>query len=516
MTPSQRIVLNTAATYLRSLVGMAIGLFSIRWVLSALGQSDYGLYCIVGALMPFITFFNGILGVSVARHYAYSIGQADRDGLSGVNDDLMRWFNTALSIHLAVPFVLLLVGAPLGEYAIRNWIVVPPERIVACVWVFRIVLVTTFLNMLSVPFLAMYTARQLISVLAAFGILASFLNFCFAAMLSHVTGDKLIAYALFMLVLNAGLPVCQMFLALRQFPECRVKLAYWKDRKRLSAVTSFAGWTFFGGSGGLLASYGTAFVTNRYFGPVLNSSYGIANQVSSQAGTLATALTGALSPAVTTREGSGDRSGTLSLATSTGKMGALLMLFFAIPLVLELPTVLDIWLEDVPPHAVPICMFALIAGVLDKVTLGHQMAISAVGRIARWQIAGGSILACTIPASVLLVVCGMGPISASIAILAASCGCLVSNIYFARRLLGMSVSSWLRSVFVPLLLTICASIAMGMFPRFFFSASFVRVCVTACCTMTAFLPMSWFVVFSDSERRVFADNVSLLLKRLRG
>jgi len=513
MTPLQRIILNTAATYTRSLVGLVIGLFSIRWVLAALGQSDYGLYCVVGALIPFITFFNSILGVSVSRHYAYSIGQAQKDGVTGVNDDLKRWFNTALSIHIFVPFVLILVGAPLGEYAIRHWINIPPDRITASTWVFRIALVTTFLNMASVPFTALYTAKQYIAVLAGFGILASVLNFCFAATLCHVSGDKLIVYALFMLIVNAGIPFCQIFFAVLKFPECRLKFAYWWDRKRLFEVTSFAGWTLFGGGGGLLATQGNVFVINHFFGSVLNSSYGIAGQVSGHAGTLANALMGALSPAVTTREGSGDRAGTLRLASSTGKMGALLILFFAIPLTLELPTVLRLWLKEVPPYAVPICMLFLLSGVIDKLTLGHQMAISAAGRIARWQMTGGCILLLTVPTATVLVLCGTGPISAAIAYLAASVGCLISNIFFSHRLLGMSMIQWFRFAFSPICLVVIVSGTAGWLPHLVFPATLFRVCLTTCCTLMLFLPMAWYVVLNSSERESILHNISGVKQR---
>ncbi|MBQ6008365.1 MAG: hypothetical protein IJL17_07495 [Kiritimatiellae bacterium] len=513
MTASQRIILNAAATYTRSLVGMVIGLFSIRWVLAALGQSDYGLYCVVGALIPFITFFNSILGVSVARYYAYSIGQAEKNGATGVNDDLKRWFNTALSIHLVVPLALILIGAPLGEYAIRHWINIPPDRIAACAWVFRIALVTTFLNMASVPFTAMYTAKQYIAVLAGFGILASVLNFCFAAMLFHVTGDKLIVYAIFMLIVNAGIPFCQIFFAVVNFPECRMKITYWRDRKRLSSVMSFAGWTLFGGGGGLLATQGNVFVTNHFFGPVLNTSYGIAGQLVAQTGTLANALMGALSPAVTTREGRGDRSGTIRMASSTGKMGALLILVFAIPLVLELPTVLNLWLKEVPPYVVPICVLVLLTNLLEKVTLGQQMAIAAAGRIACWQMTGGSFLMASVPATIVLVTCGVGPVSAAIAFLAATFGCFSSNIYFARRLLGMPILPWLRTVFVPLCVAVGLTFVVGMFPRLVLPASFLRICVTTCCTLLAFMPLAWFVVLSAVERQNILDNIIAIKRR---
>ena len=42
---------NACATYARSVVALALGLFSSRWVLQALGASDFGLYAVVGALV---------------------------------------------------------------------------------------------------------------------------------------------------------------------------------------------------------------------------------------------------------------------------------------------------------------------------------------------------------------------------------------------------------------------------------------------------------------------------------
>ena len=53
---SRRIILNTSATYIRSVIGLAFALFSIRWVLGALGPSDFGLYMVVGTLILLVTF----------------------------------------------------------------------------------------------------------------------------------------------------------------------------------------------------------------------------------------------------------------------------------------------------------------------------------------------------------------------------------------------------------------------------------------------------------------------------
>ena len=51
MTSNRRIFLNIVATYGRSLYALVCGLFISRWVLAALGKTDFGLYGVVGGMM---------------------------------------------------------------------------------------------------------------------------------------------------------------------------------------------------------------------------------------------------------------------------------------------------------------------------------------------------------------------------------------------------------------------------------------------------------------------------------
>lgn len=52
-------------------------------------------------------------------------------------EDLKRWFNTALGIHIVLPLLAVIIGYPIGVHAIDHWLVIPPDRVAACVWVFR-------------------------------------------------------------------------------------------------------------------------------------------------------------------------------------------------------------------------------------------------------------------------------------------------------------------------------------------------------------------------------------------
>ena len=143
----------------------------------ALGEVDYGLYGVVGGLTAFIGFFNGILSGSISRFYAYSVGMAQKKGEEDVGlEECRRWFSVAVSVHTVVPVVLMSIGYPLGVYAVEHWLTIPADRVQDCVWVFRFVCTTCFLGMVSVPFNAMYGAKQLIAELTIYSFITSTLN----------------------------------------------------------------------------------------------------------------------------------------------------------------------------------------------------------------------------------------------------------------------------------------------------------------------------------------------------
>ena len=72
MTQNRRIFLNIVATYGRSLFALVCGLFISRWVLAALGKTDFGLYGVVG-------------GMTVIVMLAYTM-RLLRGGISAVED----------------------------------------------------------------------------------------------------------------------------------------------------------------------------------------------------------------------------------------------------------------------------------------------------------------------------------------------------------------------------------------------------------------------------------------------
>ena len=121
MSPNRRIILNILVTYGRTIVGVACGIFSVRWVLMALGHEDFGLFGVIGSLAIFVTFLNTQFSGALSRFYAYSIGKAKVATSPELGlEDCRQWFTTGVLIHTILPVVLLAAGYPIGAKVISS------------------------------------------------------------------------------------------------------------------------------------------------------------------------------------------------------------------------------------------------------------------------------------------------------------------------------------------------------------------------------------------------------------
>ncbi|BCS95587.1 hypothetical protein DSLASN_12190 [Desulfoluna limicola] len=509
MTSIQRLVLNTLVAYARSVFGAALALFGSRWVLNALGQIDFGIFTLVGSLIISITFLNNIMSSSVGRHYAFAVGE-------GNTAEVNRWFNAALSIHLFLATALIIMGWPVGEYVIAHTLNIPAERIITCVWVFRISLVSAFVNMISIPFVAMFVAKQHIAELSVWGILQSIMTFTLAYMLTSVSGDRLLFYSFGMVIILVFIQTVQIVRAVSGFRECSIVYNQWFDITRLRKILSFASWNLFGGLGVTFRNQGSTILLNLFYGANVNAAFGIANQVSSQTNQLATAMIGAFTPEITSSEGRGDRERMLSLALRSSKFGAILVMLFAVPLMVEMDYVLVLWLRVPPDYTAMFCQLILCTFLIDRMTAGYMLAVNAYGRIAAYQATVGTCLLFTLPLAWIFLKVGYAPHSVGVAFIITMTACSIGRIYWVRRLFDIPVSRWLLNVLLPCFIVAIAATLASVVPRLFLSSSFLRLALTTVASVTTTLLVAWFFAFDTIEREIVNKITQGIFSRFKG
>lgn len=510
MTANRRIVWNTVATYGRSLYALVCGLFTARWVLMTLGEVDYGLMGVVGCLTGFISFFSGLLSAAASRFYAFSVGEAlTAEHPEQAIDDGCRWFNIFVFIHLVVSIVLMIIGYPIGEWAVRHYLAIPPERVEACVWVFRFSCVTCFISMATVPFQSLYTAHQEIAELTIYGFVSTTLNVVFLSYMVSHEADWFVAYAAWMCVLF-NLP--QIIISIRsvfKYKEARIVPAYFWNWLRLKKILEFAGGRMIVSLAFLLNSSGVTVLVDKMLGPARNAAMTIGNTVSGHSLTLTSALTGALQPAITNAAGEGDLTRMRSLSFAACKFSTIAVLVFAIPLSLEIDKVLMLWLKNPPALVGPLTICLLVAAVCEQLSCGHWIAIFAIGKVTRFSAVESIVWFTVLPLSMICILLKCDVVGVGLAYVISKTFAIAVKLYFGRTIAGLSIRHWLTNVFVPIVLCSAISIAAGFAIINSLPSSFVRVILTTIACEVVLLPSAFCFCLTKAEQESILSKLHL-------
>lgn len=514
MTEKKRVILNIVATYGRSLYAMAVGLFTCRWALAALGHVDYGLLGVVGGMIAFVTFFNSLLGDSVGRFYAFAIGQAKvaHDKFAGL-EECRKWFSIALSMHLVLPIVLLSIGYPVGIWMVENWLTIPLDRVAACVWVWRFSCFSCFFGMVNVPFGAMYSTKLEIAELTIYSFVSSTLKFGFVYYMVSHPGDWLVGYAAALCFLGVVPPIIIGVRAIFKYPECRFRMTALRETDRFAQLFSYVGCRFFTLFSQLITSQGMTLLVNKLLGPARNAAMTIGVSITNHSMTLQACVDGSIAPVITRAAGANEMDRVRHLAYRTSVLTVLSVAVFSLPLLLEVDEVMRLWLGNPPEQSAQLCRLLLVAFMIDKPTIGHVRAIFGKGRIAMFQIGEGVVwIVALIVAWVLM-----------------SMGCDISSVGYGwifmyvlddifklicgRILCGLSVRRWFGQVLSPMLFVCAATLLVGSIPVFLMEQSFSRLLLTTAACEFVFIPLAWFFVLVQNERQMILSKLRWQRKR---
>ena len=81
---NSRIAKNTIFLFVRSIITIAVALYTSRVVLSALGVENFGIFVAVGSVVAMFSSISGSLSSAVSRFITYELGRGSEGKLSSV------------------------------------------------------------------------------------------------------------------------------------------------------------------------------------------------------------------------------------------------------------------------------------------------------------------------------------------------------------------------------------------------------------------------------------------------
>ena len=514
MSPNRRIALNVIATYGRSLYAMACGFLTGRWALMVLGEIDYGLYGVIGGLTAFVMFFNTLMAYAVGRFYAVSVGESKKAGneIQGL-EECRHWFNVAFLVHSVLPCILIVIGYPVGIWAINNYLSIPAERIADCVWVWRFTCAAGLIGMCSVPFQAMFTAKQEIAELTIYGIVSTTLNVAVLFYMVSHPGCWLKWYALAMCGVSVLPNVLIVARAHWAFPECRFRIDYMWDLGRLKKLVSFAGARSICLLAEICSVQGMAVLVNKWLGAARNASLTIGNTVTGHAMNLAGAFCGALYPAIANAVGEGAKERVRSLTFGACTLSLISFLLFALPLSVEMDYVLNLWLKVPPTRAVSLCILLLVATAIDRSTDGYWMVLLSNGKIAMYQFVESLTAYSSLLFAALFLWGGLDVESAGLGLIGFRLLCMCVRAYYGYKICGISARRWFTHVSMPLFAVSAVAVLVGLSSHALFAPSFYRLAISTFFIEVVFIPMIWFFVLDSDMRLLVTSKIRKMLPK---
>lgn len=373
----KRVAKNTLILYIRMIFMMLLTLYTSRVVFKVLGVEDYGLYDVVGGFVSMFSLLSASLSTSVSRFITFELGRGDIE-------KLRRVFSTAIIIQLSMAILMAVIIGGVGLWYLANKMNIPDGRLTAAYWVLFCSIGSFGVGLISTPYNACIIAHEKMEAFAFISILDAILKLLIVFFLQLIPIDKLVSYAILMLAVSVFIRGIYSFYCQRHFEECHFKFSW--EKSLLKDMGGFAGWSFFGEASWVLNTQGVNLLVNSYFGVTLNAARGIANQVNSAVYRFASNFMTALDPQITKSYASGDLSATRSIVCRGSRLSFFLLLIFAIPICLETPIILKIWLDSPPEHSISFTRLSIICSMLLILSTPLVKAQYATGKIKQYQI----------------------------------------------------------------------------------------------------------------------------------
>ena len=496
---NKRVAKNTLLLYGRMLFIMIISLFTSRVNLQSLGVSDYGIYNVVGGVVAMFSIFSSSLASAIGRFFSFEIGKADKEKLKSV-------FSTTVSIQIILALFIIIIIEPLGLWFINNKLVIPLDRLNAAHWVFQCSVLSFVINLISVPYNSVIISHEKMGVFAYISIFEVIMRLLICYSLFISLYDKLITYAVLLLLLSLVLRLIYGMYCKRHFEECVFRFNF--DKTLFKEILGFAGWTSFTMVAFTCYTNGLSILLNIFFGPTVNAARAISTQVQNAIQSFLHNFQVAINPQIIKSYANSDIQRMFALVFKGTKFSYFLMYFISLPIILEIDQILAIWLTEVPDYTANFVRLILVIVVIDSLGGPLYIAKQASGRIRNFQLITGLLMLTILPISYICLKATSSPeVVYIVYIIVLSLVQFVSMLILYKEM-SMPIKEYCKNVLVPIFFV---SIFSPIFPVLAYFIlpktsllSFIAVCLL--CIVSVVFTI-YLIGLTNFEKQLLKDKV---------
>lgn len=435
---NKRIAKNTLLLYARMILIMGVSLYTSRLVLNALGIVDFGIYNVVGGIVAMLGVLNGAMAVSTQRYLTFELGRGNMMRLN-------QTFSVCMLIFFLLSLLVVILAETLGLWFLNTHMTIPSERMPAANWVYQYSILTSILSLMVIPYNATIIAHERMNAYAYVGIMEAALRLGIVYLLLATDTDRLATYGFLFFASQLVVTITYIIYCLRHFPESRYRF-YW-EKSLFKELVSYSGWNLFGSLSGLVKGQGLNILLNMFFNPAVNAARGIAFQINAAITQFFSNFYTAVRPQITKYYAQGNMEEMTKLVFRSSKMSFYLIMLISMPIIIETPYIVNLWLGQLPEYVVPFTRVIIVISAIDAMASPLMTAAHATGRIKLYQSSVGTMTILNIPISYVFLKLAFSPMAVFYISLIIAVICLFMRLWIVRRLMPFPVRNYIVKVF---------------------------------------------------------------------
>ena len=503
---NKRIAKNTLLLYIRMAVLMIVNLYTSRIVLEKLGMEDYGIYTAVAGFVSMFSLLSGSITAAISRFLTFELGKRGQD------NRLRDIFSTSVIIQIIIGFVIFLLCETIGLYFLNSEMNIPQERMYAANWTLHFSIITFFVNMISVPYNALIIAHERMGVYAYFSIFQGVAILVIAFLIDAFSFDYLIVYSGLLCFVSLIIRIMYNIYCNNHFEESKFKLIFKKNL--MKEMFGFAGWNFIGASSSILRTQGVNVLMNIYCGPIVNAARGLSVQVNGAVSQFSSSFTTALNPQITKQYASGNYNETFNLVFQGARFSIYLFSFLAIPLIIGADKVLNIWLNEVPPHTVSFVRLVLIYSIIESLSSTMTTLSLATGRIKKYQLVVGGLQLLHFPLAWLVLYNGISPEWTYVCAMFVACCCLIARLYILKGMVSLPIKQYLISVVLNVFKVLSIALIVPIAIQFLLPQNTLTFVLNSFVCLISLTLSIYFVGCKESERELVMRKAKFYYQKI--
>lgn len=492
--------------YGRTLVTTVVGLYTARVMLQALGVTDLGIYNVVAGVLGFMSMMQSAMGLTLQRFLNYDIGRGDHEGAR-------KDFAACFYIYLAIAVIIVILGETIGLWFVNHKLVIPPDRMVAANWVYQFTILSTVVSLLQTPYSGLLTAHENMGIQAWVSIINAFVKLFFTLIVLHAKIDHLILYCGLMFLSNVSNNFFWVWYVKNRYSEHST--AFDLDKNRYRKLFTYAVWNMIGPTVGILNAQGQNVMLNLFFGPAVNAARSIASNIATYTTILNGAFYQAIRPQIVKYYAVDDIDHLSKLIFYTSKMAFFLTILVSIPVFVETPTLIQVWLGQVPDYVVSFTRLHVLIIFFDVLSNPLMGAAMAKENVKWYSIGVSAVYALSLPLSWVVLKITNEPNSVYYAPIVITIFAVIARLYYVKKMLNFSYILYVQRVLIWLIpITVIGPILHFALIRYFDPGIWRVILLSGACFILNLIIIYW-TGFNSQERSLAKHLIETRLRNLR-